>query len=206
MDLNRDDESMTFELFKAHKLFKIHSQTSLLSYDQKKWGSADMETVGQFKSLVVQASKKWLIRFMHLDCPKLCYIIISALSHSGSVGLYEDNDKCSSKSYLYWVMCHNSTELYVLRDFRKLKILESDSGPGELTLSKLKRGKHQVSLKKKCSCSQVHCSYWLSASMLHLPSWKLFNSRQEIPLGYCYFYEDLHCQISFLCENTYKYS
>lgn len=27
---------------------------------------------------------------MHLDCPKLCYVSISALSQSGPVGLCED--------------------------------------------------------------------------------------------------------------------
>lgn len=48
---------MTFELFKAHKPFKIHSQTSLLSYDQKKQESADMGTVVQFKSLLDKQEK-----------------------------------------------------------------------------------------------------------------------------------------------------
>lgn len=59
MDLYRDDQSMTFKLFKAHKLFKVHSQTSSLSYDQKKQGSADVGTVGQFKSVVVQVKNGW---------------------------------------------------------------------------------------------------------------------------------------------------
>jgi len=60
-----------------------------------------MGTLEQFKSLVVQTSKKWLIRFMHLDCPKHCYASFSALCHSGSESNCEDNENCSLKSYLY---------------------------------------------------------------------------------------------------------